>query len=411
MQESKTVGFKCQSCDKELPLNLARYPQQGGTFPCPSCRAPLTLPPLAEFVASQKKAERPPETPSLLQDPWADPAAPEIVTAPPSSTQSTHAAGAPERRRAPAAETSPKPEDRYRVALPAGGVEEMTRMEIWQAIRRGELDGRTEITHQGSDAWKPLSAYPELARLFEQHLQSLASRQLPSNTGVPAPFPKRIVAKVIDLFLLWILMQPIRVAMDRKYLPELQDLEAQTNQVTQPPAPAPPAQQPPSYSGPSRDSRAPRFGPATPEEANRARADEAWRRSQEMQRQQQVRDQQEEAQRQEKRKQLKSQLLLARYMDVMKRYLWEAIGMALLSQLLFVVLPLALSGASIGKLAMGLRVRRPDGGDIGFLRALGRTFAEIPSACILYIGYLMAFLDDERRTLHDRLAGTRVELR
>jgi uncharacterized RDD family membrane protein YckC len=39
---------------------------------------------------------------------------------------------------------------------------------------------------------------------------------------------------------------------------------------------------------------------------------------------------------------------------------------------------------------------------------LGRHFAKILSGIILYIGYLMAFWDDEKRALHDRICSTRV---
>ncbi len=64
--------------------------------------------------------------------------------------------------------------------------------------------------------------------------------------------------------------------------------------------------------------------------------------------------------------------------------------------------------ATPGKMACGLRVVMPDGGRVTYWRAFGRYFAEILSALILYIGYIMAAFDEEKRTLHDRICNTRV---
>ena len=59
-------------------------------------------------------------------------------------------------------------------------------------------------------------------------------------------------------------------------------------------------------------------------------------------------------------------------------------------------------------MALNLRVVTPEGGDIGYLRALGRHVAEWISGFILLIGYIMAAFDAEKRTLHDRICNTRV---
>jgi len=64
--------------------------------------------------------------------------------------------------------------------------------------------------------------------------------------------------------------------------------------------------------------------------------------------------------------------------------------------------------ATPGKMVFGLRVIRADGERVSYLRALGRHFAEMLSSAILGIGYLMAAFDEEKRTLHDRICGTRV---
>jgi uncharacterized RDD family membrane protein YckC/ribosomal protein S27AE len=65
-------------------------------------------------------------------------------------------------------------------------------------------------------------------------------------------------------------------------------------------------------------------------------------------------------------------------------------------------------GATPGKMAMGLRVIRPDGSRLTYLRAFARYWAYSLSGIILGIGYLMAISDSEKRTLHDRICDTRV---
>ena len=65
-------------------------------------------------------------------------------------------------------------------------------------------------------------------------------------------------------------------------------------------------------------------------------------------------------------------------------------------------------GATPGKLALGLRVVRPDGERVSYGRAFCRYLAETLSGMIMGIGYIMAAFDDEKRTLHDRICDTRV---
>lgn len=65
-------------------------------------------------------------------------------------------------------------------------------------------------------------------------------------------------------------------------------------------------------------------------------------------------------------------------------------------------------GATVGKLTCGLRVVTATGGKVSYGLACGRFFAEIVSAMILCIGYIMAAFDEEKRALHDRICNTRV---
>jgi uncharacterized RDD family membrane protein YckC len=65
-------------------------------------------------------------------------------------------------------------------------------------------------------------------------------------------------------------------------------------------------------------------------------------------------------------------------------------------------------GATPGKMVCRLVVVTAEGGKITYARAAGRFFAEILSALICYVGYLLAAFDEEKKTLHDRICDTRV---
>lgn len=69
---------------------------------------------------------------------------------------------------------------------------------------------------------------------------------------------------------------------------------------------------------------------------------------------------------------------------------------------------LARYGATPGKMALGLRVVTATGARLSAWRALARYFAEMLSEIVLYIGYILAAFDAEKRTLHDHICGTRV---
>ncbi|HEX2099557.1 MAG TPA: RDD family protein [Candidatus Synoicihabitans sp.] len=69
---------------------------------------------------------------------------------------------------------------------------------------------------------------------------------------------------------------------------------------------------------------------------------------------------------------------------------------------------LAAMAATPGKLALGLRIVRADGSRLSHGRIVGRFFAEYLSSFIIYIGYIIAAFDDQKRTLHDYVCDTRV---
>jgi uncharacterized RDD family membrane protein YckC len=65
-------------------------------------------------------------------------------------------------------------------------------------------------------------------------------------------------------------------------------------------------------------------------------------------------------------------------------------------------------GGTLGKLALGLKIIKADGSPVPLGLAAGRYFAQILSSIILFIGYIMAGFDPEKRALHDRICDTRV---
>jgi uncharacterized RDD family membrane protein YckC len=92
-----------------------------------------------------------------------------------------------------------------------------------------------------------------------------------------------------------------------------------------------------------------------------------------------------------------------------------AMILMVVTQLITFLIPMAYTtffvgrfAATPGKMACRIKVVAPDGDRISYMRGWGRYFAEILSALILLIGYLMAAFDSDKRALHDRICSTRV---
>lgn len=81
---------------------------------------------------------------------------------------------------------------------------------------------------------------------------------------------------------------------------------------------------------------------------------------------------------------------------------------SMLIAFLYEVIMIHLYGATLGKMAVGIKVVRTDGSDVSWGTSIGRYFMKIVSGIILGIGYIMAGFDDEKRALHDRVCDTRV---
>lgn len=64
--------------------------------------------------------------------------------------------------------------------------------------------------------------------------------------------------------------------------------------------------------------------------------------------------------------------------------------------------------ATIGKIALGLKVTDMDGNRLDFGKSLVRELCKIISYSILLIGYIMAGFTDKKQALHDIIPGTLV---
>jgi uncharacterized RDD family membrane protein YckC len=67
--------------------------------------------------------------------------------------------------------------------------------------------------------------------------------------------------------------------------------------------------------------------------------------------------------------------------------------------------------ATLGKMAIGIKVTDLNGNRISFGRATGRYFAKILSGMILMIGYIMAGFTEKKQALHDMIASCLVVMK
>lgn len=64
--------------------------------------------------------------------------------------------------------------------------------------------------------------------------------------------------------------------------------------------------------------------------------------------------------------------------------------------------------ATLGKMAIGIKVVRSDGEAISFARGIGRYFAFLLSSLLLCIGLIMAAFTERKQSLHDMICDTLV---
>jgi uncharacterized RDD family membrane protein YckC len=79
--------------------------------------------------------------------------------------------------------------------------------------------------------------------------------------------------------------------------------------------------------------------------------------------------------------------------------------------LLYEGMMLQARGQTLGKMALGIKVVTPDGEDISPGQAWGRALVRVIFNALQYISlvnYLPAFFSQEKKTVHDSVAKTRV---
>lgn len=98
----------------------------------------------------------------------------------------------------------------------------------------------------------------------------------------------------------------------------------------------------------------------------------------------------------------------ARPFDMAGRYS-AASGISLLIGIAYYVYFWGATGATPGKMALGLKVIGTDGTmPIGYVRAFIRYIGYIISAIVCLLGYLLILVDDQKQGLHDKIASTYV---
>lgn len=76
--------------------------------------------------------------------------------------------------------------------------------------------------------------------------------------------------------------------------------------------------------------------------------------------------------------------------------------------LYFALMESSKNQATLGKMALNLKVTDMEGGAISFGRASLRYFGKILSSMIMMIGYILAGLTEKKQALHDMIAGCLV---
>jgi len=93
---------------------------------------------------------------------------------------------------------------------------------------------------------------------------------------------------------------------------------------------------------------------------------------------------------------------------LLSTYLVSMLAVAVAGWLYFALMESSARGATLGKMALGLRVVDLNGNRIGFGKASGRYFGKIVSSAIFGIGYIMAAFTQQKQALHDIMAGCLV---
>jgi uncharacterized RDD family membrane protein YckC len=92
----------------------------------------------------------------------------------------------------------------------------------------------------------------------------------------------------------------------------------------------------------------------------------------------------------------------------MGTYVFSIVVMLIAGWLYFALMESSNKGATLGKMALSIKVTGMNGEKISFGKATGRYFGKIISGLILYIGFIMAGFTEKKQALHDMMAGCLV---
>jgi uncharacterized RDD family membrane protein YckC len=88
-----------------------------------------------------------------------------------------------------------------------------------------------------------------------------------------------------------------------------------------------------------------------------------------------------------------------------------AIVLAIIGEWLYFAIMESMKGATIGKMALGIKVTDMNGERISFGRATGRYFGKILSSLTLCVGYIIIGFSQQKQGLHDIIARTLVVMK
>lgn len=102
------------------------------------------------------------------------------------------------------------------------------------------------------------------------------------------------------------------------------------------------------------------------------------------------------------------EVALGFFIAAMGAYLFAILAITIAGWLYFALMESSSKGATLGKMALGIKVTDLNGNKISFGRATGRYFGKIVSGMILYVGFIMAGFTEKKQALHDMMAGCLV---
>ena len=89
-------------------------------------------------------------------------------------------------------------------------------------------------------------------------------------------------------------------------------------------------------------------------------------------------------------------------------YLFAVLAAIIAGWLYYALMESSAKQATLGKMAISIKVTDMAGNRISFGRATGRYFGRYVSALIMYIGFFMAGFTQQKQALHDIMAGCLV---